>query len=55
MRGGVPFYRSAIFVKSGGAAKKLTDLKGKRLAFVSEQSSAGFTLARHMLREQRAK
>jgi ABC-type phosphate/phosphonate transport system substrate-binding protein len=30
MRGGVPFYRSAIFVKSGGAAKKLTDLKGKR-------------------------
>jgi phosphonate transport system substrate-binding protein len=51
MRGGVPFYRSAIFVKSGGAAKKLTDLKGKRLAFVSEQSSAGFTLARHMLQQ----
>ncbi|HEX9576104.1 MAG TPA: PhnD/SsuA/transferrin family substrate-binding protein [Myxococcales bacterium] len=51
MRGGVPYYRSAIFVKSGGAAKKLTDLKGKRLAFVSEQSSAGFTLARHMLQQ----
>src|SRR5437764_8559190 len=34
MRGGMPFYRSAIFVKAGGASK-LTDLKGKRLAFVS--------------------
>ena len=48
MRGGMPFYRSAIFVKAGGVGK-LTDLKGKRLAFVSEQSSAGFVLARHML------
>jgi phosphonate transport system substrate-binding protein len=49
MRGGVPFYHSVIFVKTGSGAGKLTDLKGKRLAFVSEQSSAGFVLARHML------
>src|SRR5437763_9678265 len=51
MRGGVPFYRSAIFLKSGSPAKKLTDLKGKHLAFVSEQSSAGFVLARQMLQQ----
>jgi phosphonate transport system substrate-binding protein len=49
VRGGVPFYRSAIFVRKNSPAKRLADLKGKRLAFVSEQSSAGFVLARQML------
>jgi phosphonate transport system substrate-binding protein len=49
VRGGMPFYRSAIFVRHNSPAKKLTDLKGKRLAFVSEQSSAGFVLARQLL------
>jgi phosphonate transport system substrate-binding protein len=51
MRGGVPFYRSAIFVKTDSGTGKLADLKGKRLAFVSEQSSAGFVLARQILRQ----
>src|SRR5205085_5803438 len=49
VRDGVPFYRSAIFVVARSPAKKLGDLKGKRLAWVTEQSSAGFVLARHML------
>ena len=49
VRGGMPFYRSAIFVKAKGGVKKIGDLKGKRLAFVSEQSSAGFVLARQLL------
>ena len=44
IRGGLPFYRSAVFVRRDGL-KRLTDLKGKRLAFVSEQSGAGYLLA----------
>lgn len=48
IRGGLPFYRSAVFVRRGGI-KRLTDLKGKRLAFVSEQSGAGYLLALQVL------
>src|SRR5438105_3733127 len=48
IRGGMPFYRSALFTRRG-AVKRLTDLRGKRLAFVSEQSSAGHVLARQIL------
>jgi len=48
IRGGVPFYRSALFTRRG-AVKRLTDLRGKRLAFVGEQSSAGYLLARQIL------
>ncbi|MFN2548386.1 MAG: phosphate/phosphite/phosphonate ABC transporter substrate-binding protein [Myxococcales bacterium] len=48
LRGGLPFYRSAIFVRKG-TVKRLTDLKGKRLAFVSEQSGAGYLLALRVL------
>ena len=47
IRGGMPFYRSALFARR--SVKKLTDLRGKRLAFVSEQSSAGYLLARQIL------
>lgn len=48
LRGGLPFYRSALFAKKG-AFRKLTDLKGKRLAFVSEGSGAGHLLALRIL------
>ena len=48
LRGGLPFYRSALFARKDGV-KKLTDLKGKRLAFVSEQSGAGYLLALSIL------
>ena len=48
LRGGLPFYRSAVFVRKNGV-KRLTDLKGKRLAFVSEQSGAGYLLALSVL------
>ena len=50
IRGGLPFYRSVIFERKG-AFKRLADLKGKRLAFVSERSSAGYLLARRILVE----
>src|SRR5438045_1625969 len=48
LRGGLPFYRSAIFTRKG-AFKRLNDLKGKRLAFVSQQSGAGYLLALQVL------
>ena len=48
LRGGLPFYRSAVFARKG-AVKRLTDLKGKRLAFVSEKSGAGYLLALQVL------
>lgn len=49
VRGGLPFYRSAIFIREKGPVKKLTDLKGKRIAFTSEQSSTGYFLPRQLL------
>src|SRR5207237_3690078 len=48
IRGGVPFYRSALFARKG-TVKRLSDLRGKRLAFVSEQSTAGFLIPRQIL------
>lgn len=48
IRGGLPFYRAALFARRG-AVKRLADLRGKRLAFVSEDSSAGYQLPRQIL------
>lgn len=48
VRSGLTFYRSAIFTHRGGA-KKLSDLKGKRIAFVSEGSGAGHLMALRVL------
>lgn len=48
LRGGMPFYRSALFARRGGV-KRIEELRGKRLAFVSEQSSAGYLSARQIL------
>src|SRR5260221_14604689 len=48
LRGGLPFYRSAIFARKG-SVKRLGDLKGKRLAFVSGQSGGGYLLALQIL------
>src|SRR5690348_12887220 len=48
VRGGLTFYRSAIFTRRNGP-KKLSDLKGKRLAFVSEGSGAGHLMALRIL------
>ncbi|HUJ24746.1 MAG TPA: PhnD/SsuA/transferrin family substrate-binding protein [Myxococcales bacterium] len=47
VRGGMPFYRSALFARK--QVKRLADLRGRRLAFVSEQSSAGYVLPRQIL------
>jgi phosphate/phosphite/phosphonate ABC transporter binding protein len=49
VRAGMPFYRSAIFTRAASAPRLLTALKGKRLAFVSGQSSAGNLLPRQLL------
>ena len=48
LRGGMPFYRSALFARRG-TVKRIEALRGKRLAFVSEQSSAGYLFARQIL------
>lgn len=48
LRGGLPFYRSALFVRKG-AFKTLKQLKGKRIAFTSEGSGAGHMLALQIL------
>lgn len=49
VRAGLPFYRSAIFARAASGVRKLGDLKGKRFAFVSEQSSTGNLLPRQLL------
>ncbi|WP_413558409.1 phosphate/phosphite/phosphonate ABC transporter substrate-binding protein [Bdellovibrio sp. HCB209] len=37
-----PYYYSAIVVPASSKVKKLEDLKGKKIAFVDEQSSSGY-------------
>src|SRR5260370_8636654 len=48
LRGGMPFYRSALFARRG-TVKSIEALRGKRLAFVSERSNAGDLFARPIL------
>lgn len=50
VRGGLPFYRSVLFARVGEKGLSLPkDLKGKRLAFVSEGSASGWLLPRLIL------
>ena len=49
MRGGLPFYRSVIFALKSSKLARPKDLKGKRLAFVREDSAAGYLLPRQVL------
>lgn len=48
VRSGMPFYRSALFVKKTTKGT-LLDLKGKHIAWVSQESAAGYLLARQLL------
>ncbi len=41
---GQPWYRSCIIVKSDSSIKTLTDLSGKRVAFVDKSSTSGYLM-----------
>jgi phosphonate transport system substrate-binding protein len=49
VRNGLPFYRSVIFTRKAGGAAVLADLKGKKIALVSNTSAAGYVLPIVML------
>lgn len=48
-----PYYYSAIVVPASSKIKKLEDLKGKRIAFVDEQSSSGYLYPKMALRNKK--
>ena len=49
LRGGLPFYRSVLFTRKGTKIVTPADLKSKLLAFVREDSAAGYLLPRQTL------
>ncbi|WP_246845689.1 phosphate/phosphite/phosphonate ABC transporter substrate-binding protein [Bdellovibrio sp. ZAP7] len=48
-----PYYYSAIIVPTSSKIKKLEDLKGKKVAFVDEQSSSGYLYPKMALRNKK--
>jgi phosphonate transport system substrate-binding protein len=48
-----PYYYSAIVVPASSKIKKLEDLKGKKIAFVDEQSSSGYLYPKMALRNKK--
>jgi phosphonate transport system substrate-binding protein len=46
---GIPFYRSAIIVRTDSPLTKITDLKGKSMAFGSVHSTSGNLIPRYLL------
>jgi phosphonate transport system substrate-binding protein len=51
IRGDSSSYFSVLFVRDDSPAKTLAHLRGKRIAWVSRDSSAGYVLAAHALAE----
>jgi phosphonate transport system substrate-binding protein len=51
IRGDSSSYFSVLFVRDDSPAHTLADLRGKRIAWVSRDSSAGYVLAAHALAE----
>ena len=49
IRGGLPFYRSVLFALKSSKLATPKDLKGKKIAFVREDSAAGYLLPRQVL------
>ena len=49
IRGGLPFYRSVLFARKTSKLRTPRDLQGQRLAFVREDSAAGYVLPRQVL------
>ena len=46
---GIPFYRSAILVRSDSPLKEIKDLRGKSMAFGSPHSTSGNLIPRYLL------
>ncbi len=46
---GIPFYRSAIIVRSDSPLKEIKDLRGKSMAFGSPHSTSGNLIPRYLL------
>ena len=51
IRGDSASYHSVLFVREDSTARVLADLRGRRVAWVSRDSSAGYLLAAHALTE----
>lgn len=51
-RAGKADYSCALFAKKGSDVKSLADLKGKRVAWVAKESSAGYVVPRLKLRAE---
>jgi phosphonate transport system substrate-binding protein len=49
--GEVPSYRSAIFCRADTGIRNLSEVRGKRIALVDQQSASGYRMPRAMLRE----
>lgn len=52
MRGTSLFYRAVFFTKSGSPLTSLAQLKGKKVAFVSKNSTSGYLFAREVLKKE---
>jgi phosphonate transport system substrate-binding protein len=52
MRGTSLFYRAVFITKSGSPLTSLAQLKGKKVAFVSKNSTSGYLFAREMLKKE---
>ncbi len=48
---GRPFFQGAIFVREESPIRKLEDLAGRRVAFVSPSSTMGYLVPRHLLEQ----
>jgi len=48
---GATFYRSAIIARSGGDIKTISDLRGKKMAWVDKNSTSGYMMAKALMRE----
>ena len=48
---GATFYRSAIIARSGGDIKTVSDLRGKKMAWVDKNSTSGYMMAKALMRE----
>jgi phosphonate transport system substrate-binding protein len=52
MRNGALTYRSVLFVRADAAAKKVKDLKGAKVAYVTRSSTSGYLYPRELVKKE---